>query len=82
MALKSLTDNLGSQIPSILAPDVIDKAKEDGFQQTIDLLQTDVEELSDEISHSVEEVSYYASCIHFTSLWDTFKSYFYLLFLF
>ena len=67
MALKSLTDELGSQIPSILAPNVIDKAKEDGFQQTIELLQIDVEELSDEISHYVEEVSYYASCIHFTT---------------
>ena len=58
MALKSLTDDLGSQISSTLVPEVIDKVKEDGFQQTIELLQIDVAELSDEISHSVEEVSY------------------------
>ncbi|KAK2567858.1 hypothetical protein P5673_007742 [Acropora cervicornis] len=56
MASTSSTDHLGSQIPSILAPEVVDKAKEDGFQQTIDLLQVDAEELSDEISHSVEEL--------------------------
>ena len=58
MALKSLTDDLGSQISSTLVPEVIDKVKEDGFQQTIELLQIDVAESSDEISHSVEEVSY------------------------
>ena len=68
MASTSLTDDLESQIPSILAPEVVDKTKEDGFQQTIELLQIDAEELCDEISHSVEEVSYYACCIHFKSL--------------
>lgn len=56
MASTSSTDDLGSQIPSILAPEVVDKAKEVGFQQTIELLQIDAEELSDEISHSVEEL--------------------------
>ncbi|XP_015748255.1 PREDICTED: uncharacterized protein LOC107328053 isoform X1 [Acropora digitifera] len=55
MASTSSTDDLGSQIPSILAREVVDKAKVDGFQQTIELLQIDAEELSDEISHSVEE---------------------------
>ena len=68
MASTSSTDDLESQIPSILAPEVVDKTKEDGFQQTIELLQIDAEELSDEISHSVEEVSYYACCVHFKSL--------------
>ncbi|XP_015748256.1 PREDICTED: uncharacterized protein LOC107328053 isoform X2 [Acropora digitifera] len=56
MASTSSTDDLGSQIPSILAREVVDKAKVDGFQQTIELLQIDAEELSDEISHSVEEL--------------------------
>ncbi|XP_044171854.1 uncharacterized protein LOC122956256 [Acropora millepora] len=55
MASTSSTDDLESQIPSILAPEDVDKMKEDGFQQTIELLQIDAEELSDETSHSVEE---------------------------
>ena len=59
MASKSLTQDLESQFSIILGFDVVNTADEDNFQQTIELLQIDAEELSNEISHSAEEVSHY-----------------------
>ena len=56
------TDDLESQIFGTLAS----KAKENDFQQTIELLQIDAAEVFDEISHSVAEVgSLRYSNIHF-----------------
>ena len=59
MASTSLTQDLESQFSIILGFDVVNTADEDDFQQTIELLQIDAEELSIEISHSAEEVSHY-----------------------
>ena len=53
MASTSLTQDLESQFS------IINTADEDDFQQTIELLHIDAEELSNEISHSAEEVSHY-----------------------
>ena len=58
MASTSLTQDLESQFSIILGFDGVNTADED-FQQTIELLQIDAEELSNEISHSAEEVSHY-----------------------
>ena len=58
MASTSLTQDLESQFSIILGFDVINTADEDDFQQTIELLQIDAEELN-EILHSAEEVSHY-----------------------
>ena len=59
MASTSLTQDLESQFSIILGFDGVNTADEDDFQQTIELLQIDAEELSNEISHSAEEVSRY-----------------------
>ena len=59
MASTSLTQDLESQFSIILGFAVINTADEDDFQQTIELLQIDTEELSNEIWHSAEEVSNY-----------------------
>ena len=58
MSSTSLTQDLESQFSIILGFDVGNTADEDDFQQTIELL-IDAEELSNEISHSAEEVSHY-----------------------
>ena len=59
MASTSLTQDLESQFSIILGLDAGNTADEDDFQQTIELLLIDAEELSNEISHSAEEVSHY-----------------------
>ena len=61
MASTSLTQDLESQFSIILGFDVVNTADEDDFQQTNEL-QIDAEELSNEISHSAEEVSHY--CVY------------------
>lgn len=65
MASTSSADKLESQIPPIMGSEVVNKTKEDDFQQTIELLLIDAEEISEEISHSVEEVSPFISCVFF-----------------
>ena len=68
MASTSSTDDLESQIPIILASEALNTTDEDDFQQTIELLQIDAQELSEEISHSVEEVDYLRVVTYFESL--------------
>lgn len=63
MASTSSAHDSESQISTILGSEVVNTTKEDDFQQTIELLQIDAEELLDEISHSVEEVSHFIVCI-------------------
>ena len=67
MASTSSADDVESQFPSILASG----AKEDDFQQTIELLQIDAEEVSDEISHSVAEVCDLCLYIHSIQAYET-----------
>ena len=59
MASTSLTQDLESQFSIVLGFDVVNTADENDFQRTIELLQIDTEELSNEIWHSAEEVSHY-----------------------
>ena len=69
MASTSLTQDLESQFSIILGFDVVNTADEDDFQQTIELLQIDAEELSNEISHSAEEVSHLISIVYLLLSW-------------
>ena len=66
MASTSSAQDLESQLPTILGAEVVNTADEDGFQQTLELLQIDAEELFNEISHSAEEVSHYKVYLSFT----------------
>ena len=59
MASTSSAQDLESQLRTILGSEVVSTADEDSFQQTLELLQIDAEELFNEISHSAEEVSHY-----------------------
>ena len=57
MASTSSVYESGGEIPSILDPEVENTTTEDNFQQTIELLQIEAEELTEEIARSVEELS-------------------------
>ena len=66
MASTSSAQDLESQLPTILDSEAVNTADEDGFQQTLELLQIDAEELFNEKSHSAEEVSHYKVYLSFT----------------
>ncbi len=63
MALSSSSYNLEGEISSILTSEVENTTTEDNFQQTIELLQADAEELTKEVSCSAEEVSFIARSV-------------------
>jgi hypothetical protein len=63
MASSSSSYNLEGEISSIPTSEVENTTTEDNFQQTIELLQVDAEELTEEVSRSAEEVSFIARSV-------------------
>ena len=68
MASTSSVCDTESEILSILSSAEENKTAEDDFQETIELLQMDADEISNEISCSIEEV-----CLLQCAIWKIFS---------